>query len=146
MDADALALHLGRAVMNSQYFEMAVGVVYARSLGLRDEVGLQRAGKVGVNSALAKIRSRMGLPGYALDPVAVSAWLKLAQRAMEARNVVIHSPWFAETPGGELTRRIPRSSGMMEFADPTDVERTVILLHDAYVDGLRLCGDVLSIA
>jgi hypothetical protein len=132
-------LRLGKAVMNSHALELVALIVLAQSLGVSIQVGSIVSNHAGLRSTLAIIRSVSELPDYPLDAGAVKEWLKLAERAVTARNRVIHTPWM-QTESGQLAATL-HPGWVTHPAASTDVDEDADLLMKTALAGQALLKD-----
>lgn len=149
-DYKAHKLRLGEVVLKGQLLEAAVAIVLAFSHGTDEEAGRVEAAKLGLGRAIGTIAKLAGEPGYPLDNVAVTAWVKVAREAKLARDAAIHQPWAAVAENDEHTvglnaRLDPRDSGTVR-AEPGDLDDSIALISRAGTDGFALVGRLWDVS
>ncbi|WP_202567164.1 hypothetical protein [Agreia sp. COWG] len=79
-------LLLGKIAVNGQSLELIAGIVLGQTLGVKQHVAGVIAGHMQISGVLNVIDALT-------TDVAVKSWVKLARKASEARNKMIHGAW-----------------------------------------------------
>jgi len=90
---------LGEGTGRSQQLELCTTQVLSRALSVAESTARLLASKLG-QAATLQVLDELASRGEcaSLDPGALAAWVKIAQRANQARNRIIHGAWV--TDGG----------------------------------------------
>jgi hypothetical protein len=132
---------LGKATANGQAFEFHVALVLGRLLGLEKDVALRVGRRLPIERCLDLISELASLPGSQIDSSRVQPWLKVAEAANNARNRVIHSPWYGDPSTGKLQGVITKKAGF-DKRSAADLQRDVdtILLATQEAQALLFTG------
>jgi hypothetical protein len=132
---------LGKATSNGQAFEVHVALVLGRLLGLENEVALRVGRRLQISACLDLIAELALLPSSQLDVTRIQPWLKVARTANDARNRVIHSPWYGDPSTGRLQGVITKKGGV-ETRSAAQLQRDVdsILLATEEAQALLYTG------
>jgi hypothetical protein len=127
----ATFLHLlGKATGNAHALEVAIGGLVAAALGVQPVPGRLVAARLGLGGSVDLLRELSTADECGVDGVQLRAWLPTAKRATEARNRVIHSPWFFNDDG---------PTGTLNLRQQRFTERTV---EDLSADVVTMLGAI----
>jgi NaMN:DMB phosphoribosyltransferase len=117
---------LGTIAANGQAFEAAVATVLGRTLGVEQHVAVVLAGYMQTSGVLNAIDSLT-------TEDEVKRWVKVARKASEARNKMIHGAWTISVSDPELKMDTHMQRGKLR--DVTDrvaeLKAAVGLLYEA---------------
>ena len=139
MRADELFLRLGKITANAQVFEIVTARVLGSCLGLENDVAIRLARRLQLRACLGLIDELVESENTRLDPEKVKAWLKSADKAVEARNRVMHTAWHGDPKTGELLGVIGRK-GLFESRSSDDLQKDHESLAAAVNEAAELLG------
>jgi len=115
---------LGKIAANGQAFELAAASVLGQTIGVKQHVAGVVAGHMQTAGVLNTIES------LTTDEL-VKSWVKLARKASEARNKLIHGAWGRSESDPSLDVHIQRGKFRYGADRLVELEEAVRLLSEA---------------
>jgi hypothetical protein len=139
MKADELLTRLGKVTANAQVFEILTARILGTCIGVETDLAIRVTRRLQLRASLGLIDELVETGSSRVDPDKVRAWLKLADKAIEARNRVMHTAWHGNPKTGEVLGIIGKK-GLFESRSSDDLQKDHESIVVAVDEAAKLLG------